>query len=727
MIQFTPSDSVLLHGEVFSEKIDRKKRFSDSYFLLGLLCLIIGVAIIVWEVVVLIWPGSYFGNYFEVTDFNEFFIWMLFLQLGIMFLYAGFKLCTDKNYSWSSEYYLLPDEKNLVNLNTLAITILEAAIIANIDKGFVTAEILDDGEVLITPTQLKAEWPADSIEDRLNFTIPDTLRNITKQYIGAESNLPAKRIIDKARIGMIVRGILPKNIKSVIGDLRQQSFDMQQRTKEMLNRVSDEEPELEYAIYNSLQNAANDLLHVRRGLHDNFRENNAWEAETSLNRYHYEFLNAQKMSVLMAINLFFVLSCCMIFVFLNLPQYRYIVLFSILVGVAGQLNHFLQNLSNPKSQRRKAKYLESFIDPVARARVEESFVDAKRNPVRYYLPAILLSGIVVSLPFFIYPLDKFWGVISGVVFYGLITGKYLSDRSKRKKAKNQQLMRDIFIELDQSSNNVNSKVRSTVSITSKEERGIKSTPFIIKKYNAMDLEIDADLFKRAFNNRKQIIQEKKSSPYHMLTLRVFNSKHMDNFLVLIKSWRYLGSIMRLNGPDTVDDKSYTKEDLLLQMIKDNGELHKALAELDLSPNWKGKYAINGMQCTNATWKDAIHALIEKAFIIVIDLSAVSEKNKGLTYELNKIVNEIPLQKVVMLMDHTTDEAVLYGMFKEICDNIKEGSPNLNADGIVFQLLNTGGAEERKNDESEYAWRKRTAIRVNEMQLMNYLFSITNRL
>ena len=191
--------------------------------------------------------------------------------------------------------------------------------------------------------------------------------------------------------------------------------------------------------------------------------------------------------------------------------------------------------------------------------------------------------------------------------------------------------------------------------------------------------------------------------------------------------RFIIYRIRTIQPHTVDDKSHTKEDFLDKMIKDNEELDKALADLQFLPDRKGEYAINAMQCTNATWKEAIQALIDKAHIIVMDLSAISIYNQGITYELAKVVNEIPLKKVVMLMDNTTDEKVLHAMLKKICENITVDSPNVNGNGIVFQLLNTGGAEERKKYESEYAWRKRTAIRVNEMQLMSYLFSVTDKL
>ena len=409
-----------------------------------------------------------------------------------------------------------------------------------------------------------------------------------------------------------------------------------------------------------------------------------------------------------------------------MPQYRYIIFFSILVGILGQLDHFLRNFPNPTSRKWKAKYLDRFIDPDARARVEKTFVQAKFNPVRYYLPAIVISGIVVCIPFFIFPVSRFWGVVSGIILYGLIISKYLSDRSKRKKAKNQRLLGEILVELDQSKNTINPQAGSVVN-TIRHEGAITSIPFSIEKHDALELQIEGASYKTLFNSHKQMIHQKIIEPYHILTLRVFQSEHMENFLSLIKNWFYLGSIMRLNGPDTVDDKSHTKEDFLDKMIKDNEELDKALADLQFLPDRKGEYAINAMQCTNATWKEAIQALIDKAHIIVMDLSAISIYNQGITYELAKVVNEIPLKKVVMLMDNTTDEKVLHAMLKKICENITVDSPNVNGNGIVFQLLNTGGAEERKKYESEYAWRKRTAIRVNEMQLMSYLFSVTDKL
>jgi hypothetical protein len=227
--------------------------------------------------------------------------------------------------------------------------------------------------------------------------------------------------------------------------------------------------------------------------------------------------------------------------------------------------------------------------------------------------------------------------------------------------------------------------------------------------------------------RTDFIRLGHGKPCHVLALRVFGSPHLDNFLNLVSDWAFFGSMMRLDGPDTVDDREHTREDLLNIIVKDMGSLQQRMAGFRFSADSGGRFPLASMQCANAVWKDGISMLLAKAGLVIMDLSGLSEKNRGIAYEITRIVDEVSLHRVIMLTDHSTDEKVLQEILHETCQSLPVSSPNAAQEAIVFQLLDTGGIREREPTESEYDWRKRTSIQMNSEQLMCYLLAVADKI
>jgi hypothetical protein len=65
-----------------------------------------------------------------------------------------------------------------------------------------------------------------------------------------------------------------------------------------------------------------------------------------------------------------------------------------------------------------------------------------------------------------------------------------------------------------------------------------------------------------------------------------------------------------------------------------------------------------MRCANATWKAALQYLLDRADVVVMDLSSLSDQNRGVAYEIGKLIDEVPLHRVVLLFDESTDLKVL---------------------------------------------------------------------
>ena len=135
-------------------------------------------------------------------------------------------------------------------------------------------------------------------------------------------------------------------------------------------------------------------------------------------------------------------------------------------------------------------------------------------------------------------------------------------------------------------------------------------------------------------------------PLNLLALRVFGSAGLGDFLNLSNGWQWIGARQLLDGPNTAGHKARDLLNYLAgrtdrSIVEDDAELHKALAAFSTRPDRRLRFPVNSMQCGDATWKAALQSLLDQADVVVMDLSGLSEQNRGVAYELGKLVNEVP--------------------------------------------------------------------------------------
>jgi hypothetical protein len=119
-------------------------------------------------------------------------------------------------------------------------------------------------------------------------------------------------------------------------------------------------------------------------------------------------------------------------------------------------------------------------------------------------------------------------------------------------------------------------------------------------------------------------------PLNLLALRVFGSPNLADFLDLSDAWKWIGTRQLLDGPDTAGQKA---KDLLNYLagridrsIIDNAtELREALEAFSTRPDRILRFPVNSIQCANATWKEALQHLIDRADVVVMDLSSLSRR------------------------------------------------------------------------------------------------------
>lgn len=153
----------------------------------------------------------------------------------------------------------------------------------------------------------------------------------------------------------------------------------------------------------------------------------------------------------------------------------------------------------------------------------------------------------------------------------------------------------------------------------------------------------------------------KSSP--LLFLRVFGSTKRSEQLqsALEKYWRYIGDIRLIAGTDLAtrniephEFMNFLSGKLSRQFIKNREDLQQRLTQLDTKPDIDGRFRINEFFCHDNTWQMTLRELIKSTDALLMDLRDFSEENQGCIYELEQLLESIPLQRVVLIVGTTTD-------------------------------------------------------------------------
>jgi hypothetical protein len=172
---------------------------------------------------------------------------------------------------------------------------------------------------------------------------------------------------------------------------------------------------------------------------------------------------------------------------------------------------------------------------------------------------------------------------------------------------------------------------------------------------------------------------------NLLLLRVFSlGKRSERlFEVLAKHWRHVGSIQLIAGPDlattTVEPHEFLdflSGKLARRFIDGPQTLQRRISEMDLECDRDGRYRVNDFFCYEDTWQMTLSRLVGDSDAVLMDLRGFSPQNRGVVYEINELINVVPLERVVFVIDDTTDEQFLRRTIQECWDQMRPTSPNL---------------------------------------------------
>jgi hypothetical protein len=174
------------------------------------------------------------------------------------------------------------------------------------------------------------------------------------------------------------------------------------------------------------------------------------------------------------------------------------------------------------------------------------------------------------------------------------------------------------------------------------------------------------------------------APKRMLLLRVFNQPRVRGRLldVLDDSWRRVGRIDLVVGTDLAIRtlSPLVLEEFLLgrvhrQFLKNSADVRLRLSKLPNDLALDGRYPLNELHCLPSVWQHVVSELAAATDVVMMDVRGFQSANKGAVFELSLIVGRVPLSRVVLLTDMTTDERLLREVVQRSWSQLPEESPN----------------------------------------------------
>ena len=181
----------------------------------------------------------------------------------------------------------------------------------------------------------------------------------------------------------------------------------------------------------------------------------------------------------------------------------------------------------------------------------------------------------------------------------------------------------------------------------------------------------------------------------LLLLRVFRyRKRTEQFLRQLSFfWRFSGPIQLIAGPDLAGENlepheiySFLSNKISKEFIKNYDELEERVRGNYLLPDPDGRYRVNEFFCYDNTWKQALEALLKGSRFVVMDLRSFSKKNAGCIYEIQQLISQVPTEKLLFLIDQTTDGTFLKEVLEKIWGGLSPDSPNYSGDRRVLHLF-----------------------------------------
>jgi hypothetical protein len=185
------------------------------------------------------------------------------------------------------------------------------------------------------------------------------------------------------------------------------------------------------------------------------------------------------------------------------------------------------------------------------------------------------------------------------------------------------------------------------------------------------------------------------APRVLLLLRVFGFDRRTQRLLdgVGQRWRYIGPIHLIGGPDLAETSiepheflEFLNRRLTRAFITGPDHLKRRLAASPTRPDPDGLFRVDDIFCHDDTWRLTVSYLARRADALLMDLRSFTSANQGCIFEIEHLVTEVPLDRVVLLVDTVTDLPLLEQTLRRAWSVLPHDSPNAGAGQHTVRIL-----------------------------------------
>jgi hypothetical protein len=178
-------------------------------------------------------------------------------------------------------------------------------------------------------------------------------------------------------------------------------------------------------------------------------------------------------------------------------------------------------------------------------------------------------------------------------------------------------------------------------------------------------------------------------------LRVFGFARRSQRLFddLGQRWRYLGPISLIAGTDlayaTIEPHEFydfLSGRLSRAFVKDQEDLENRLSKGRPVADPDGLFRIQDFYCHDDTWRMTVARLARDADAVFMDLRGFTASNCGCIWEIELLLHLVPIDRVVLLVDETTDVSLLERTLATSWQKIAADSPNATLEKPAVRVL-----------------------------------------
>lgn len=186
-------------------------------------------------------------------------------------------------------------------------------------------------------------------------------------------------------------------------------------------------------------------------------------------------------------------------------------------------------------------------------------------------------------------------------------------------------------------------------------------------------------------HHQRSVQPDRPAP-RLLLLRVFGdaAKRVRLLDTLSETWRRAGRVDYIAGTDLAQRhvaaralEAFVRGRLQTLFLKSREEVDQCVRSLRGRREIDLRYPINELYCYADAWQYAVWRLASGSDAVLMDLRGFSSRNLGCVFELGVLVQTVPLERVFLLTDSTTDMQALSDTMQAAWRDAPAGSANVH--------------------------------------------------